>query len=83
MDCLRVWGHLTRLKDRYGIDIELGVPPVQYKETISKSLVGVEGRHKKQSGGSGQYGVCVVNLEPLEEGSGVEFESRIKGMRLF
>merc|ERR1711862_1045654 len=37
------------------------------------------GRHKKQSGGSGQFGVCVINLEPLEEGSGIEFESRIKG----
>ncbi len=69
----------TRVKDRYGIDIELSAKPVQYKETISKAVVNIEGRHKKQSGGSGQFGVCVINMEPLEEGSGVEFVSQIKG----
>jgi len=69
----------SRLKDRYNIDVELGKPPVPYRETIVKPILKVEGRHKKQSGGSGQFGVCVINLEPLEEGAGVEFESRIKG----
>ncbi|KAK1746279.1 putative ribosome-releasing factor [Skeletonema marinoi] len=69
----------TRVKDRYGIDIELSANPVQYKETISKAAINIEGRHKKQSGGSGQFGVCVINMEPLEEGSGVEFVSQIKG----
>eukprot|EP00581_Thalassiosira_minuscula_P008901 CAMPEP_0183707070 /NCGR_PEP_ID=MMETSP0737-20130205/3741_1 /TAXON_ID=385413 /ORGANISM="Thalassiosira miniscula, Strain CCMP1093" /LENGTH=735 /DNA_ID=CAMNT_0025934645 /DNA_START=151 /DNA_END=2358 /DNA_ORIENTATION=+ len=69
----------SRLEDRYGIEVELGTPPVQYKETISKPIGKVEGRHKKQSGGSGQFGVCVIDIEPLEEGAGVEFESRIKG----
>mmetsp|Transcript_9777 Transcript_9777/g.14867 ORF Transcript_9777/g.14867 Transcript_9777/m.14867 type:complete len:770 (+) Transcript_9777:70-2379(+) len=69
----------TRVKDRYGIDIELSAKPVQYKETISKAALNIEGRHKKQSGGSGQFGVCVINMEPLEEGSGVEFVSQIKG----
>ena len=68
-----------RVKDRYGIDIELSAKPVQYKETISKSVTNIEGRHKKQSGGSGQFGVCVISVEPLEEGSGVEFVSQIKG----
>lgn len=48
----------SRVKDRYGIDIELGRPPVQYKETLSKPVKNIEGRHKKQSGGSGQFGVC-------------------------
>ena len=42
----------ARVKDRYGIEIELDVPPVQYKETIRKPVTNVEGRHKKQSGGS-------------------------------
>jgi elongation factor G len=69
----------SRVKDRYGIEIVLDTPPVQYKETISKGISNVEGRHKKQSGGSGQFGVCVINMEPLEEGSGVEFVSQIKG----
>ena len=68
-----------RLKDRYGLEVELGQPPVQYRETIAKAVSNIEGRHKKQSGGSGQFGVCYISMEPLEEGSGIEFESRIKG----
>jgi elongation factor G len=68
-----------RLKERYGIDVALGRPPVAYRETLAKAVRNVEGRHKKQSGGSGQFGVCVINVEPLPEGSGIEFESQIKG----
>jgi elongation factor G len=48
----------ARVKDRYGIEIELDTPPVQYKETIRKTVTSVEGRHKKQSGGS-EYSVSV------------------------
>lgn len=48
----------SRVKDRYGVEIELVAPPVQYKETLPKPIGKVEGRHKKQSGGSGQFGVC-------------------------
>jgi len=44
----------TRLKERYGIEVELGTPPVQYRETLAKAVSKIEGKHKKQSGGSGQ-----------------------------
>lgn len=69
----------ARLKDRYGLEVELGQPPVQYRETLAKAVTKIEGRHKKQSGGSGQFGLCYIDMEPLEEGSGVEFDSKIKG----
>mmetsp|Transcript_37017 Transcript_37017/g.45259 ORF Transcript_37017/g.45259 Transcript_37017/m.45259 type:complete len:255 (+) Transcript_37017:1467-2231(+) len=69
----------ARLKQRYGLEVELGQPPVPYRETIIKQVRNVEGRHKKQSGGSGQFGLCYINMEPLPEGSGVEFISQIKG----
>ena len=54
----------ARVKDRYGIEIELDIPPVQYKETIRKPVTNVEGRHKKQSGGSKceTNNVCLFNL---------------------
>jgi elongation factor G len=69
----------ARLQDRYGLEVQLGHPPVQYRETLVKAVSNMEGRHKKQSGGSGQFGVCYISMEPLEEGSGIEFESQIKG----
>ncbi|CAB9497901.1 factor G [Seminavis robusta] len=68
-----------RLEDRYDLHVEFGQPPVAYRETLVKRVVKVEGKHKKQSGGSGQFGVCFIDMEPLEEGAGIEFESRIKG----
>ena len=68
-----------RLEDRYALDVEFGRPPVQYRETLVKLVKNVEGKHKKQSGGSGQFGVCYIDMEPLSEGSGIEFVSKIKG----
>jgi elongation factor G len=69
----------ARLKERYGLEIDLGQPQIPYRETLVKSVNNIEGKHKKQSGGSGQFGDCFISMEPLEEGTGVEFESRIKG----
>lgn len=69
----------SRLLERYNLAVEFGSPPVQYRETLVKAVQNIEGRHKKQSGGSGQFGVCFIDMEPLPEGTGVEFESRIKG----
>ncbi len=70
---------VERLRDRYDVEVELGETPVAYRETISRAVQNIEGRHKKQSGGSGQFGLCFITVEPLEEGAGIEFESRVKG----
>jgi elongation factor G len=70
---------VQRLQDRYGLRVELGKPSVQYRETLAKTVRNVEGRHKKQSGGSGQFGVCYISMDPLDEGAGIEFESQVKG----
>ncbi|HXL64002.1 MAG TPA: elongation factor G, partial [Xanthobacteraceae bacterium] len=67
-----------RLSDRYGVAIERRQPSVGYRETIRK---GVEqrGRHKKQSGGHGQYGDVVLDIKPMPRGSGFSFEDQITG----
>jgi elongation factor G len=67
-----------RLKRKFGVEVELKVPKVPYKETI-KSTVKVEGKHKKQSGGRGQYGHCWLEIAPLEKGKYFEFEDKIVG----
>jgi len=67
-----------RLGDRYGVAIERRQPSVGYRETIRKGVV-QRGRHKKQSGGHGQYGDVVLEIKPLPRGSGFTFEERITG----
>lgn len=74
--------HLDYVSERLrraGIEVELREPKVPYRETIRNSIKGVEGKHKKQSGGHGQFGVCFVNVDPLPRGSGVEFVDEIVG----
>ncbi len=70
---------LARMKKKFGVDAILHPPKVPYLETIKKKVTGVEGKHKKQSGGRGQFGVCVIDLEPLPSGSGIEFVDKIFG----
>jgi elongation factor G len=67
-----------RLGDRYGVAIERRTPSVGYRETIRKSIT-QRGRHKKQSGGHGQYGDVVLEIKPLPRGAGFTFQERITG----
>ncbi len=69
---------VQRLKRRYGVDVETSLPKVPYRETITRSA-DVEGKHKKQSGGRGQFGVAYVKFEPMPRGEGYEFVDEIKG----
>ena len=69
---------VDRLKSRFGAEVTLKPPRVPYQETI-RSGAKAHGRHKKQSGGRGQFGDCHIEIEPLESGGGFEFVDRIKG----
>ncbi len=69
---------LEKLKRKYNVEALLNIPKIPYKETIKKK-VRVQGKHKKQSGGHGQYGDCWVTMEPLEKGKGFEFVDAIVG----
>ena len=69
---------VDRLKDKYGVEVALHPPKVPYKETITQQ-VEVQGRHKKQSGGRGQFGDCKCVFEPFERGAGFEFVDKIFG----
>ena len=67
-----------RLSERYGVAVERRQPSVGYRETIRKGVV-QRGRHKKQSGGHGQYGDVVLEIKPMPRGSGFSFEDKITG----
>ena len=69
---------LERLRDRFGVEVTLKPPRVPYQETIRASAT-AHGRHKKQSGGRGQFGDCHIEIEPLAAGEGFEFVDKIKG----
>lgn len=67
-----------KLKNRYHVEVALHPPKVPYKETITQSIE-VQGRHKKQSGGRGQFGDCKCVFEPIERGGGFEWVDKIFG----
>ncbi|NOY68989.1 MAG: elongation factor G [Deltaproteobacteria bacterium] len=69
---------VEKLKRKYNVDVNLDIPKIPYKETIKKKIR-VQGRHKKQTGGHGQFGDCWVIFEPMPRGSGFEFVDKIVG----
>lgn len=69
---------VSKMKRRYHTEVNLKAPKVPYRETI-RGKADVQGRHKKQSGGHGQYGDCKIRMEPLERGKNFEFVNDIFG----
>lgn len=69
---------VSKLKSRFGVDVELSVPKIAYREKIRK-VVSKQGKYKKQSGGSGQYGDVWMRFEPNEESEEVVFEEEVVG----
>ena len=69
---------VSRLKKRYGVDVTLKAPKIPYRETI-RGFADVQGRHKKQTGGHGQFGDCWIKMEPLPRGAKFQFSNEIFG----
>ena len=70
---------VERLFREFNVGANVGRPQVAYRETIKKAAMKVDVKFKRQTGGSGMYGHVVIDLEPLEPGSGFEFEDKVKG----
>jgi len=69
---------VSRLKKRYGVDVALKAPKIPYRETI-RGHADVQGRHKKQTGGHGQFGDCWIRVDPLPRGAKFEFANEVFG----
>jgi elongation factor G len=65
---------VSKLQRKFGVGVDLLPPKIPYRETITRKVMEIEGKHKKQTGGHGQFGVCYVNLEPYREGNEYKYE---------
>lgn len=70
---------VERLASKFGVAVQSHQPQIGYRETIRKAAVAVRGRHRKQSGGHGQFGDVVIDIQPLPRGTGFVFNDRITG----
>jgi len=73
---------VDRLKREFNVDANVGRPQVAYRETARKAVQKVSGKFVRQTGGRGQYGHAVINLEPAEQGTGYEFVDKIVGGKI-
>lgn len=75
--------HITvnrgRMADKFGVQTEISPPKVPYRETVRRNVRSINGRHKRQSGGRGQFGDVWINLAPIQRGEGFEFINNIVG----
>ncbi|WP_294122598.1 elongation factor G [Sphingomonas sp.] len=69
---------LAKLKRRYGVEVKHHAPSIGYRESIRRPVT-QRGRHKKQSGGHGQYGDVIIEIRPLQRGEGFKFDEKIHG----
>ena len=73
---------VDRLMREFNVDANVGRPQVAYRETIGKPVEKIQGKFVRQTGGRGQYGHAVINMEPMEPGEGYEFLDRIVGGKI-